>query len=240
MDNKRQKGQRNMMGISSSQKHRGFWGLLRTSFVRGIVIVIPVMLTFWILRVFYRVIDGTLTPTLERILGLRIPGLGFVVAILIVFLIGLASRAFIGKQILAWMDEVMKSIPLVRTIYSASKDLIRAFSLGSKGKAFRKVLVIEYPRKGLYTVAFVTNEVVVESSKGASEPMYNVYVPNPPNPTSGVFLLVPKLEAIEMQLSIEEAMKLVLSGGIVSPSKLDLSRSYPETSIEERSGLAEE
>ncbi len=231
METQGQKEQVDALGRSSKQKKREIWGLLKVSFMRGLVIVIPVMFTFWILRLFYRVIDGTLTPVLERILGNRIPGLGFVVALSIIILVGFLSRAFIGRQVLTWLDEIMKSIPLVRTIYSASKDLMSAFSLGGKGKAFRKVLILEYPRKGLFTVGFVTNEVVIESAGESSEIMYNVYVPNPPNPTSGVLLLVPKREAVELHLSIEEALKLVLSGGIVSPQKLRMSKDYPGTPI---------
>lgn len=224
---------------SSNQQKKSFWGILKVSFVQGLVVVIPVMLTFWILRLFYAAIDGTVTPALERVLENRIPGLGFVVAVLIILVVGLVSRVFIGRQVLTWLEKIITSIPLIRTIYSGSKDLMSAFSLGSKGKTFQKVLVLEYPRKGLYTVGFMTNEVEVVTSEGSSEFMYSVYVPNPPNPTSGVLLLVPKGEAVEANLSIEEALKLVLSGGIVSPAQFRVSKELPVTSIRERSSLAE-
>lgn len=213
------------------EKKRGVWSLLRGSFLQGLAIVIPVMVTYWILRLFYRAIDGTVTPALEQVLEFQIPGLGFIVALVVILLVGLVSRVVIGRQLLRWLERIITSIPLVRTIYSGSRDLINAFSLGRKGKTFQKVLLLEYPRRGLFTVGFVTNEIGITSSGASREVVYNVYIPNPPNPTSGVLLLVPKRDAVEILVSVEEALKLVLSGGIVSPDTLKVSRNLAPTPL---------
>jgi uncharacterized membrane protein len=108
----------------------------------------------------------------------------------------------------------------VRSVYTAVKDLVGAFALDGKGKTFRQVVLIEYPRKGLFTVAFVTNEMPYRGPRRMRKTFLNVYIPNPPNPTSGVLILVPKEDVVELALTVEQGLKLVLSGGIVIPDLL--------------------
>jgi uncharacterized membrane protein len=105
-------------------------------------------------------------------------------------------------------------------VYGAIKDLVGAFTMGGKGKTFREVVLIEYPRPGLYTLAFVTNEMSFVAADNRTQDFINVYIPNPPNPTSGVLILVPKEQVMHLNLTIEEGLKLVLSGGIVTPERL--------------------
>jgi uncharacterized membrane protein len=136
-----------------------------------------------------------------------------------VLVLGFVSRFILGTLLLKAMEKVFTSIPLVRSIYSATKDLLQAFSLGKKGKTFRKVLLVEYPRKGIFTVGFMTNEVMMETTGKTPRKMVSIYVPNPPNPTSGVLILVPESDAKPLDMSVEEGLKMVLSGGIVSPAE---------------------
>jgi uncharacterized membrane protein len=119
-----------------------------------------------------------------------------------------------------WFERLVESVPFVRGVYGAIKDLMGAFTIGGKGKTFRQVVLLEYPRKGLYTIAFVTNEMTFTSSAKHKMDFVNVYIPNPPNPTSGVLILVPKEDAVVLDLTIEQGLKLVLSGGIVTPEVL--------------------
>ncbi len=201
---------------------RTVWTRARASFFRGLVIFIPVAVTVWFVTVLFNMIDGIiapLQPVIEREIGMRIPGLGVVTFVIVVFLLGLISRFILGTLLLKAMEKIFTSIPLVRSIYSATKDLLQAFSLGKKGKTFRKVLLLEYPRKGLFTIGFVTNEMAVEGRGKSPLRMFSVYIPNPPNPTSGVLILVPESDAKVLDMTVEEGLKLVLSGGIVSPTQ---------------------
>jgi uncharacterized membrane protein len=140
--------------------------------------------------------------------------------VVLIFLVGLLSRNLIGKLFFSWFENFLRSIPFVRSVYGAIKDLVGAVSIGSKGKTFRRVIMVEYPRAGLYCIGFVTNEMSFLARNGETIEFVNVYVPNPPNPTSGFLVLVPRKDAIPLNLTIEEGLKLVLSGGIVLPEKL--------------------
>ena len=157
---------------------------------------------------------------LENWIGHRVPGLGFISVVLLILLVGLLTRNLLGRLFLASFENLLRSIPVVRSVYSAIKDLVTAFAMGGDSKTFRQVIMTEYPRKGLYCIGFVTNEMKCRMPDGTMTEFLNIYIPNPPNPTSGMLVLVPKEEAIKLDLSIEEGLKLVLSGGIVVPELL--------------------
>jgi uncharacterized membrane protein len=196
-----------------------FWGFFRGAFLRGFGLVIPVMVTVWVFQVLFQTIDGFISPIFDQILGRHIPGLGFVTMIIFLLCIGFLARNWVGSFVFSQFDKLILSVPFARTIYSATKDLIQAFNSG--GKTFRRVLLIEYPRQGLYTIAFQTNEIEITRKKNG-ERMISVYIPNPPNPTSGILILVPEKDAHPLAISVEEGLKLVLSGGIVSPQHLSV------------------
>ena len=199
---------------------KSFFGHIRTTFLRGLGVLIPLWLTYWFFEAFLNAVDGILRPHLEQWIGQRVPGLGVVSVVVLIMLIGLLTRNLIGRLFLAWFENLLRSIPVVRSVYAAIKDLVSAFALGGKGKTFRQVIMTEYPRKGLYCIGFVTNEMKCRLPDGSVTELLNIYIPNPPNPTSGMLVLVPKQEAIKLDLSIEEGLKLVLSGGIVVPELL--------------------
>jgi uncharacterized membrane protein len=203
-----------------SDTKRTFLGEMRTAFVRGSVVIIPVALTYWFFSAFLNAIDGILSPVYEKILGWPVPGLGFMSMVLLVLIVGFLSRNLVARVLFSWFERLLGSVPFVRGVYSAIKDLIGAFTVGGKGKTFRQVVLVEYPRNGLYTIAFVTNEMRFSYSAKRTMDFVNVYIPNPPNPTSGVLILVPKKDAVVLDLTIEQGLKLVLSGGIVTPEVL--------------------
>ena len=211
-----------------SETERTVFGQIRTTFVRGFVVIIPLALTFWFFRALLNAVDGILSPLLEQWLGREIPGLGFVSMLVIILIVGLLTRNIVGRLLFSWFENFLKSVPFVRSVYGAIKDLVGAFTLGGKGKTFREVVLVEYPRPGLYTIAFVTNEMPFAGRDGKSMDFLNVYIPNPPNPTSGVLILVPKRDAVPLDLTIEQGLKLVLSGGIVTPDRL-MARPAPQT-----------
>ncbi len=203
-----------------SELKKSMFRQLRTTFLRGIGVIIPLVLTFWVFQALLNAVDGILSPLIERWIGRHIPGLGFLAMLVIIVLVGLFTRNLVGRLLFSWFETLLRSIPFVRSVYTAVKDLVNAFSLDGKGKTFRQVILLEYPRKGLFTIGFVTNEMQYAGQENTRVAFLNVYIPNPPNPTSGVLILVPKTEAVELELTVEQGLKLVLSGGIVIPELL--------------------
>jgi uncharacterized membrane protein len=195
-------------------------GQLRTTFLRGIGVIIPLGLTYWFFRALLNAVDGILSPLLEQWLGRHVPGLGFAAMVILIILVGILTRNIAGRLLFTWFENLVRSVPFVRSVYSAVKDLVGAFILEDKSKTFRQVVMVEYPRAGLFCLGFVTNEMPFDRADGTTVDFVNVYIPNPPNPTSGMLILVPRADAVPLNLSIEEGLKLVLSGGIVLPRRL--------------------
>jgi len=197
-----------------------FWEEIRNAFVRGVGVLIPVAITFWVFSTLLNWMDSFLSPVIERWMGYPAPGLGFLAMVMMILIIGLLTRNLVGKVILAWIERLLRSIPIVRSVYGAIKDLFGALSLGAKSRTFREVVMVEYPRQGLFCIGFVTNEMSFQPTGKKAKNFLNVYIPNPPNPTSGFLALVPLQDVITLDISIEEGLKLVLSGGIVVPENL--------------------
>lgn len=197
------------------------WEALRNNFTRGLVIMIPVVITVWILNTVFVALDRITSP-IYAYFGLNIPGLGFITMLLMILLIGILSRNLIGTIILSSMDRALRKIPIVKTIYSAIKDVIAAFSSSQGGKSFKQVVVVEYPRKGIYSIGFVTNTLRFRQKKSRKNlDIVSVYFPHPPNPTSGVMVMVPRKDVRILNLSIEEGLKLAISGGIIAPDLIE-------------------
>ena len=197
------------------------WPFVRTSFGRGLVLVVPLVITWWILTFLFNAIDGTISPVFEVVLGYHIPGIGFVTMLLLIFLLGVISRNLAGRWLLAGIEGVIGRLPLARTIYGSMKEMMTSFSPAGKGRSFKDVVLVEYPRKGLATIGFATNRMTVGGGEPKGE-LVSVYIPNPPNPTSGLMILVP-IEAVQvLDISVEQGLKLVLSGGIVTAGALNV------------------
>jgi uncharacterized membrane protein len=191
---------------------------LRQSFMSGLAVIVPLALTLWVLNAVLGWVDRLIAPILSTY-GLDVPGLGVAAMILLILLIGILSRNLVGKVVLRGIDSVIVRIPVARAIYSAVKDLIGAFSLGKHGRTFREVVLVEYPRKGVFSIGFATNDLTAKTSSRRIH-LVSVYFPHPPNPTSGVMVLVPRKEVRILDLSVEEGLKLALSAGIVAPHEL--------------------
>jgi uncharacterized membrane protein len=201
--------------MENETEHRTPSEGLRMIFGRGLVVIVPVVITIWVLNMFFSAIDGIISPLFDHLLDRHIPGLGFVSMIIIIFIIGTISRNLIGRAVLKFFERILFTIPFARSIYGAMKDVFGAFQIGGKGRSFRQVILIEYPRQGLFTIGFVTNEITIQS-EGASNDMVSAYIPNPPNPTSGIMVLVPRKDVRVLDMTVENGLKMVLSGGIVT------------------------
>jgi uncharacterized membrane protein len=179
------------------------------------------MVTYFFIRVLFRMIDGLLGPTIIEILstsGLHfiIPGVGFILTILIIFAVGLASTNVIGKKIFERFEIFLDRIPLVKSIYSGAKQVIHTIATANKA-SFSRVVLIQFPSKGLYTIGFITGDTHGEINHIMKSDMVNVFMATVPNPTTGFFLMIPKEDVIPLSMSIEDGIKIIMSGGIIVP-----------------------
>ena len=185
----------------------------RRIILTGLLAIVPVALTFYILKVVFTFLDNLTSPIFKR-MEIYIPGLGILLTLLLVYLLGIFVTNVLGKRFLHWLETLIKNIPLINTIYNTIKQITQAFT-GTAEKKFQSVVYIEYPRKDLWTLAFVTGE----SKNDEDVKFYHLFVPTTPNPTSGVFIIIPKKDSIETELNVEEALKSVISGGMLAPKQ---------------------
>ena len=194
---------------------------IKRHLIAGRLAIVPIALTFWILRFLFRFLDSFTAPILKNI-GIEIPGLGIILTLLFIFLLGLFITNVLGRTIFNWGEKILTKLPLVNTIYKAVKQITNAFS-GKSMKNFKQVIFIQYPRKGLWTMCFVTNQ----SKNESGDEFYHVFVPTTPNPTSGVFIVIPQKDAVHPDISVEEGLKSIISGGIIDPG-ISLSTKLPK------------
>jgi len=194
---------------------------MRKYFITGLLILVPLAITVWVLNLIIGTMDQSLlllpeSWRPEAIVGFHIPGLGTILTLLIIFLTGLAARNFIGRQIVSLWEGILTRIPVVKSIYSSVKQVSDTL-FSSSGNAFRKAVLIQYPRQGSWTIAFLTGVPGGEVRNHLHGDFISVYVPTTPNPTSGFFLMLPRADSIELEMSVDEALKYIVSMGVVAP-----------------------
>lgn len=189
----------------------------RNIFITGLLTITPLVVTVWVLAFLFRAVDGLLAPVLDQIFGRHIPGLGFLITLLLIYFVGLVMTNLLGQKLVAAGERILVRLPIVKGIYSGSKQLVEAVSMPGKG-AFSTVVLVEYPRRDMFMIGFITRE----DSGTLQEPdrletLTNVFIPNTPNPAAGRFVMVPNRDLIPVSISVEEGLKLIISGGFVSP-----------------------
>jgi uncharacterized membrane protein len=193
---------------------------LQRQFLAGLLVFLPVVITLWFLGWVIGILDGLLDVLPARLhpnyyLPFAIPGLGAIVTLALILFLGFLTKGVATRRFLAAWDKVFVQIPVFRGVYTAVQKLVQTF-LG-QGQNNRQVVMIEYPRKGVYTVGFAMGRAWHELEKNNESPLVNVFVPTTPNPTSGFYLLVPANEISPLDMSMEEALKLITSGGLITP-----------------------
>lgn len=193
--------------------------------VTGLLIWVPLGITIWVLRLLIGTMDETLLllpkhlrP--EAIFGFYIPGFGVILTLLVVFLTGLFTTNIIGQRLLMFWEGLLSRIPVVKSIYYSVKQVSDTL-FSSSGEAFRKALLVQYPREGSWTVAFLTGQPGGDVANHLKGDYVSVYVPTTPNPTSGFFLIMPRKDVIELDMSVDDALKYIISIGVVPPAEKD-------------------
>lgn len=195
--------------------------VLRRYIMAGLLVWLPLGVTILVITMLVEMMDRTLVllplryqP--EQFLGFHIPGLGVILAVSVVLITGMIVANLFGRKLVEGWESLLARIPLVRSIYSAVKQIAETM-FSSNGQSFRKVLLVEYPRKGLWTLAFQTGTEIGEAQLKTGSDVINIYVPTTPNPTSGFFLMVPREEVVELEMSVDEGLRMIISMGSVVP-----------------------
>lgn len=198
-------------------------GPLRRYIVAGLLVWVPLGVTAAVVKFLVDLMDKTLLllpPPYrpENLIGVRIPGLGVVLTIIVVLATGMVVANLFGRRLVALWEHLLARIPLVRSIYSGVKQVVETMLSGS-GKSFRKVVLVEYPRRGIWTLAFVTGEGWKVARERLQQDVINIFVPTTPNPTSGFFLMVPRKDIIELDIPVDEGLKMIISAGVLMPEQ---------------------
>jgi uncharacterized membrane protein len=207
------------------KKFRDFF---KKYFITGLLVIIPIWATYYVLSGLLGIIDNMLGDLPGYLLGLKFPGLGIITLILFVLLVGILSANYIGKNIVQYGETFMQRVPLVRGVYSTMKKIMDTFSMKH---SFHGVALVEYPRKGCYSVGFMTGEVRGECM-GLEGRFITVFVPTTPNPTAGFLLILPEAEVKRLDMTVEQGMKFIVSIGLVPLSEIQAGRTkHPELGV---------
>jgi len=223
------------MSPHSRPPRRGLFAGIRASFLTGLVIVAPAVLTIWLIQTVIEFVDGKVLPLVpsrffpDWLTGISIPGLGLIIFLAFTLIVGWLAKGFIGRSLIAWSEEIVARMPVVRSIYNGLKQIAETV-FAQSNTTFNRACLVQYPRPGLWAIAFISTDTRGEIAHhlgqqvGISEKHISVFLPTTPNPTSGFLLFVPESQVIPLDMSIEEAAKLVISAGLVVPDKTQTGR----------------
>jgi uncharacterized membrane protein len=189
---------------------------IRIFIFRGLLAVVPLVLCYFVVRFLYLAVDQKVANLIEKVIGFRIPGLGILLVLLILYLLGLAASNWAGKQVFSLIGRVMDRIPIIKTVYHLGKQFGTALSLPEK-QAFKRAVLVEHFKPGVHSIAFVTGEVV-DGTSGAR--LLRLFIPTAPNPTTGFMVMVASDKVRDLPWTVQEAMNAVISGGIIGPGTI--------------------
>lgn len=204
--------------MSKKKGKRSFFTSLRNNFIAGVVVLIPIGITLYLTLFIIKVSSGLIPKEINpnHYLPIDIPGLEILISLIFITFIGWLSLSFLGKKIIDLLNNLLKKIPILRTIYSAIGQMTETFTQSDKKE--KSVVLVEYPRKGVWVVGFATKENKGQMSKKINEDLVNIFVPTTPNPTSGFLLMIPKKDIIYLDMTFEQASKFIVSAGTSDPS----------------------
>ncbi|MCP4569657.1 MAG: DUF502 domain-containing protein [FCB group bacterium] len=207
---------------------------IKKQFISGLLVTVPLIVTYFVLRFLFDLLDGILNPVTEGLLGYDIPGLGAVVTILLILLAGIITTNYAGARLYHWSDRSLGRTPLVRVVYTAAKQLVQSMFTPS-ARAFSEVAFIEYPRKGIYAIGFLSGKSRIKKGDTVSE-MRLVFIPSTPTPFTGLVIYVPLEDIYPVDLGVEEAVKLLVSGGIVAPPEIAIEGDSKKQEVSHAAG----
>ena len=204
-----------MMRILQSIKKRS-----KNYFLSGILVVVPIVITILVLKAIFTFLDELLLPYLRPQLGYWVPGIGIIIILVVLYLVGILVTNFLGRKFINLGERIVLNIPIAKSIYGSVKQIMETFSFKTD-QSGKKVVMVEYPKKNVWSIGLINGEITHPESK---EKLYNILIIAAINPTSGFFILVPQSNILHLNITVEEAMKWIVSGGIVTPDQFKLSR----------------
>jgi len=201
-------------------KHEGKFLRVRRYFLSGILIVLPIFITLYFLVFIFNFIDNAwgkiLNFYIKKHLGFAIPGLGIVLGLVTIFIVGFLATNFFGKKLFLSIEHWFLKLPFIKPVYNPAKQIVSSF-MSKEKPTFKKVCLVEYPSKGIWSMGFITNESFASAEKAAGEEMYHILIATTPSPFTGFMVLMPKKDVKILDISIEQGIKLIVTGGIVKP-----------------------
>lgn len=194
------------------------WQRISAYFIRGLVTLLPLLVTIWLLWFMFSFLDGILGNIITYFIGRSIPGLGFVITVVLIFLSGYFATHIFGARLFKLGEALLFRVPIVKGIYSAAKQVNDVLFVHKQAEEFRKACLVEYPRKGVWSIGFVTSDAAAEIEAKAKEKMINIFIANTPTPATGFLIMVPARDVILLDMKIEDAFKYVISGGVLKPN----------------------
>jgi len=234
--------------MADSKPKFSFTKKLRGHFIAGLLVIIPLALTIYVCWQLFVAIDGLLnhyvSEVIFSIIGIEtarrtIPGLGLLALVFLIIIVGFFARNYFGHKLITLGEFILSRIPVVRHIYSTFQQISQAF-LAEKSEVFKKAVLFQYPRQGIYSIGFITQDTKGLIQENIEEDVVSVFLPTTPNPTSGFLLFVPKKDVIYLNVSVEEALKLIISGGAVVPQKLGVGEFDSVSALPESSSAISE
>lgn len=201
------------------------WQKIGSYFLRGLITLLPLLVTLWLITIVFQFADGILGWLFAALFGHSIPGLGIIILIAIIFLTGFLATHVFGSKLIKFGENLLYRIPIVKGVYSSAKQINDVLFVHKTTDEYRRACLLEYPRKGLWSIGFVTSDAAAEIEAKAKEKMINVFIANTPTPATGFLIMVPAREVILLDMKIEDAFKYVISGGVLKP--VDLSPELP-------------
>ncbi|NLL85079.1 MAG: DUF502 domain-containing protein [Syntrophomonadaceae bacterium] len=187
-------------------------------FLAGLATLLPVYISIWLIVWLFNMVDNILKPLLEPIIGCAVPGLGFIIIIALVILLGFISTNYLGRRILGWWENLMQNIPLLGKVYGTIKRITDSIFSSNKS-AFKQVALVEFPRPGIFSLGFITNDEFPH----IEDDTYSIFIPTTPNPTSGWFVVLPREDVKILDMSVDQGMEFIISAGMVANGKSHLS-----------------
>lgn len=189
----------------------------------GVIVIVPLILTIFVLKFLFGGVDSLFSPLIERFLGIKIPGLGVLATLVLIYLVGILASNVLGSRLIRMWDILFTKTPLVRTIYGASKQFLEGLTLPEK-KAFQQAVLVQYPRLGSYVLGFASNKLEL-TEKNFTRELISVFIPTTPTPFTGFVIMFPAEEVIFLDIPVEQALRFVVSGGIAAAEGLLTTKS---------------
>jgi uncharacterized membrane protein len=209
-----------MAGTGESFRHR-ITRYLRKNLLAGVLVITPLAVVILILYWIFSNVDNIAQPVIEAISGRKIPGLGFAIFLILIYIVGIIASNYLGKRIVRFFESLITRVPVFRQLYTGAKQVVEGLlGVGMNKMAFREVVFVEFPRDGMSTMAFITNETIDKYG----QKLYTIYVPTPPTPTSGLFEMVPEDRITHTDIPIDEGLKTVISCGMILPDEETIYR----------------